>query len=62
MASGYGLKGRGRCHPFALDFDACFAAADMPASCIKEFEDLQECMTGYKEVFFFSFYARKSMH
>ncbi|KAJ3058998.1 hypothetical protein HDU79_006947 [Rhizoclosmatium sp. JEL0117] len=51
MASGFGTSGgRGRCFSFFQDYAGCFANADSPKECIKQYEDYQECLYHRKEI------------
>ncbi|ORY40740.1 hypothetical protein BCR33DRAFT_661635, partial [Rhizoclosmatium globosum] len=48
---GFGTSGgRGRCFSFFQDYAGCFANADSPKECIKQYEDYQECLYHRKEV------------
>ncbi|KAJ3204968.1 hypothetical protein HDU82_005477, partial [Entophlyctis luteolus] len=47
----FGLNGgRGRCFAFFQDYAACFASADTPKECVKQYEDYQECLYHRKEL------------
>ncbi|KAJ3341725.1 hypothetical protein HDU83_006502, partial [Entophlyctis luteolus] len=51
LDAGFGLNGgRGRCFAFFQDYAACFASADTPKECVKQYEDYQECLYHRKEV------------
>ncbi|KAI9347700.1 hypothetical protein BDR26DRAFT_931411 [Obelidium mucronatum] len=51
MSSGFGISGgRGRCFSFFQDYAGCFASADSPKECVRQYEDYQECLYHRKEL------------
>ncbi|KAI8835606.1 hypothetical protein BJ741DRAFT_607382 [Chytriomyces cf. hyalinus JEL632] len=51
MSSGFGTSGgRGRCFSFFQDYAGCFAQADNPRECLRQYEDYQECLYHRKEI------------